>query len=215
MLKRSSKTFLCLLVFLFVIFSVTIVSSKGSFSLGIQGGVNFANVSVEYLDPTFEYDFSKRMGMMFGFLIEREVAKFISIQADILYVQKGAVWELGFITTTFKLDYIEMPVLFKAKFGPPVFKINMFAGPNLGILISAHQEMKVDGQVGSVDIKALYRNLDIALDFGGGFEFAFTPKFALFINIRYSLGVIGVYESQLEEWKLNGTQILAGTKFTL
>ncbi len=66
----------------------------------------------------------------------------------------------------------------------------------------------------TIDYKKITRPIDIAFDFGGG-EFAFNPKVALFTNVCYSLGVYDIDETDIGEWKSNGIQILAGTKFTL
>jgi len=216
MLKRSSKTFLCLLVFLFVIFSVTIVSSKGNLSIGIQGGVNFANASVE---PDIGKDYTARIGLMVGGLMELDITQFFAFKLDLLYVEKGAKWETETNDTTskstWKFDYVEFPMLFKAKFEQPMFEVNVFIGPNLGILLNAKGISEVGGESMTIDFKEITRPIDIAFDFGGGGEFAFNPKVALFTNIRYSLGVYDIDETDIGEWKSNGIQILAGTKFTL
>ncbi|TES94535.1 MAG: PorT family protein [Candidatus Cloacimonadota bacterium] len=217
LLANTMMRYLPLFLFLSFLFHSAWVFARIPIGLGFQGGVNLANISVEYLTLSYEYDFSKRTGMMAGGFVEVEVVKFFSIQYDLLYVQKGAVWEVESVfpvTSTFKLDYFEMAFLFKAKVGQPMFKMYMFAGPNLGLLITAVQEVKVGGQSTSINIKDLYRGVDLALDLGGGAEFAFAPKVALFVNVRYSMGLMEIYRSQYEAWKLNGTQILGGTKFT-
>lgn len=215
MVKNTSNIYLSILVFLFVIFSVTIVSSKGNLSIGIQGGVNFANASVE---PDIGKDYTARIGLMVGGLMELDITQVFAFQLGLLYVEKGAKWETETNDTTskstWKFDYVEFPMLFKAKFEQPIFEVNVFIGPNLGILLNAKGVSEVGSESMTIDYKKITKPIDIAFDFGGGGEFSFSPKVALFTNIRYSLGVYDIDETNIGEWKSNGIQILAGTKFT-
>ena len=184
-------------------------------SLGFRGGVNFANAIIEgvSLSP------SKRTGMMLGGLIEINISDAISIQSEVLYVQKGAEFSVSVgglsTTTTWKFNYIEFPILFKEKYGSSSFKPYIFFGPYLGLRLNAESEVKFGTQSLTLDLKNSTESTDFGLDIGLGGEYSVSEKTALSGDVRYSAGLSDIDKSSVISWRPTGIQILLGVKFGL
>lgn len=105
--------------------------------VGLQGGLNFANVSATYFPEQ-----GPRTGIIAGFSYEYLVRKHFSVGADILYAQRGFTTKLTFINSSgqitdknfkskFNYEYVSIPVKASFKFG------NKFYGfGNVGIVPS-------------------------------------------------------------------------------
>ena len=208
--------------------------SQTSVRLGADIGMNFANQSLSYAQPSGIPN-SSRVGLTVGGIAELCISDLLYIQAEPRYIQKG-MKETGFAITindpnpvgyadlVFKLDYLEIPVLVKAKFGTTDFKPFVFAGPNIGFLLSAKRDLEgydVE-QVGlqkSFDAKDNYKSLDVSLDLGGGGEYQLATKVSLLATARYSLGLTAVNNETNSApgttIKSYGIQILIGALFNL
>ena len=175
---------------------------------GLQAGVNFANATT---DP--DLSLSSRTGLMVGGLVEIDVAPSFFIQPEVFYIQKGAKLNLGPATVTWKLDYIEIPILAKYKFGLTEFSPYLFAGPNVGFRVNAQIVGEANGQLEQQDLSEAYESVDFALDFGAGAEFSVGPAASVLFGVRYSLGLSNQIKEGGGSWKNRGIQITAGVLF--
>ena len=169
-----------------------LVAQSDPVTIGVKAGVNFANASV---NPALPADFSKspRTGFIGGVSAELKLAEPLSLQLEALYTQKG--FELSGATstgtratTTYKFDYVEVPLTLKATFGSGPIRPYVFAGPNVGFRVAA--KAAVPG--GSVDFKDQTKLNDVALDFGAGIVYQLDAKTAFVFDVRYSLGLMNV-----------------------
>jgi len=135
-----------------------------SFGAGPIGGVEFANASVDNHNKT-----EGRTGLAVGLRTEFGVTSPFSLLVEPTYVQKGASFGLlgNFANAEGDLDYLEIPVLVKAKFGALKAHAYVFAGPSFGI------NLNVKGSMGDLsgDFKDRAANLAISGDIGGGGAF--------------------------------------------
>jgi hypothetical protein len=98
--------------------------------------------------------------------------------------------------------YLEIPVLAQVNIpaGPGFF--SLFAGPELGILLSAKSKASGDFEAdfgmedpGERDIKDDIKPVDFAIHFGLGFEFPVGPG-AVAFRPGYSLGLTDIDDSE-------------------
>ncbi len=187
------------------------------FKLGARVGLNLANLSFDP-DLPANVDKSSRVGFKFGAMAELGFIPMFALQVEPMYVMRGAKFTQGSIEETWKFSYLEIPILLKLKIPTPgPITPYIFAGPNIGILLSATDE--AGGQ--DTDIKDQLSSTDFALDFGAGVGFNIAPFIDLLIDARYSLGLSELPTDQAKQSlgnltvKTKDIQIVAGIMFGL
>lgn len=123
-------------------------ASALDFGAGPLVGVNLANASVDEPEDTgLKTEIYTRFG--FGARAEFGVTKPFSLLLEPQYLQRGASLKThfvipGLIDTTEKsdirLNYLELPILAKAKFGSMKAHAYAFAGPSLGFFLNGEGE---------------------------------------------------------------------------
>ncbi len=183
---------------------------QGLTGKGIKVGLNLANVSGDDIE-----DNKMQLGFAFGAFITYSFNEMFAIQPEVLYSMKGfkieSDEEYGGVTASYEqknhLNYLEIPVLFK--FMPKMegsFAPNIFAGPALGIKMSAtyDAEITIDGQTESSDgdLEDI-KSIDFGLAFGAGADFEVGPGKVTF-DARYTLGLSTIDDSEAEADVKNG-----------
>jgi hypothetical protein len=205
-------------VFLFLILTFLFVGpAKGQESeLGIKGGLNFSNMSVDGSN-----DENLKTGIMFGVFNKISVNESFSIQPELTYSSKGLkidYEEEGFLSgeSKFKLHYLEVPLKLVFNLSED-FEFQF--GPYASYLLDAGFE--TDGDLAGIDISSeddIDRDHFKAWEFGltGGLGFDFDP---LVLGFNYNMGLTQVArddepsELLLGEAKNNVIQIYVGFKF--
>ena len=206
------KIALRVLVVLFAIVFTTHMSyAVLPFSIGAKAGVNIANLS---FDPDVPAGITKsnRVGFKFGAILELGVGGPVFIALEPLFAQKGAKAEGQGGNLAIEANYLEIPVLLKLKFGVAGVKPYVFAGPNIGFLLSANLHQEAGGQTADTDIKSTTTSTDFALDVGAGAQFSATKFVAITADARYSLGLSNTNNDPMDPTtvKTTGIQILVG-----
>jgi hypothetical protein len=230
--------FLLVLVFLF-----TNESSYSQIKIGLQIGPNFASgtYSSDYYKNT---EVSGKIGLLAGFLAEFKLSDMFYIQPEINYLQKGVelsplyyyytstatAYEITGSKGDFKLDFIEIPINVIAKFGKDQWKPFLFAGPGFSFLTTAEktENYSVYGDVGPYSIKDYVEKVDVALNLGGGVEYAVNPKLDIFAMLRYSISLTDLFKEgtvtynnytydygDIEKFKTTGLAIGIGFKYCI
>jgi len=105
---------------------------------GIKAGVNFANV---YDTEGEEFAADGKIGFAGGGFLSIPIGKFIGIQPEILFSQKGFQATgslLGFdYKYTHTANYLDIPLMFSVK---PIESVSILAGPQYSYLISQKNE---------------------------------------------------------------------------
>lgn len=158
--------------------------SQAQVGFGIKGGVNFANVGGADAPPN-----SKTLtGFAAGGYLEISLPMLFTIQPEVLYSQKGFTADENFLGTNVKvtgsLNYLEIPVLLKYSLPVPVVKPSLYAGPAMGILLSAKGKAEAAGQSQEEDIKSQTANTDFGLVLGASANVAIIN-----VDVRYTLGL--------------------------
>jgi hypothetical protein len=183
-----------LLVSLVMLLAVSVAFSQ----FGIKGGVNLATIGGA--DKTQNgVDPKAKLGIAGGISYKIGLILGLSIQPEVMYIQKGAVYEVsqtigGYTGTgklTFKGDYIDIPLLLKFNLPIPVFSPYIEGGASYSILLSAkekeEQSSNYPGDVSTsneTDIKDQMTKNDISWIVGVGFDLSILE-----IDARYVVGM--------------------------
>lgn len=151
-------------------------------SIGGKVGLNLANIVGDDAGDANMY-----VGFNAGLFFEIPVNDKFSIQPELLYSAQGSKSEGNFegydIDATLKLNYINVPVMFKYKVAN---NFSLEAGPYAGILASAKVKVKVDGYGSdTASVKDEFKSADFGLGFGMNYEFSDV----IFANLRYQAGL--------------------------
>ncbi len=164
-------------------------TSRAQVGFGLTGGVNFATVGGTDATPNAK----NLTGFAAGAYLDISVPFLISVQPEVLYSVKGYTAEANFVILgnsytakgTATLNYLEIPVLVKYSFPVPVLKPTLYAGPAMGILLSAKMKTELTGQpTQETDIKDNTNSPD-----WGGVVGASVHLLAVNVTARYTFGL--------------------------
>lgn len=183
---------------------VAISSAQIEPIFGVKGGVSFTNLTADKdanggnfggLDSP-----DTKIGFHAGLAADVKIAELFGIGGELLYSQQGTKTEgtLPVIKTpysnTFQLDYLSIPVLAKVY---PFEGVNVYAGIQPSILLTAKQKNKLGDKETSVDLKkenndfAVMNNTDISIPLGVGYRANESFSF----DARYNLGTSAVFKA--------------------
>jgi len=178
------------------------LSSAAPPKFGLKAGLNVADIhgaDVGTLESLFGSSWKAKLGFCGGGFVIFPLSKGMAVQAEALYTQKGAEMsgtiDIGAGPEPFKLywntDYLEIPVLFRYGFETKGrLKPFLFAGPALGIKMSAKLKVEAEGESADQDISN-FRSTDFGLVFGGGVDIG-----KISIDFRYTMGLTKLLESE-------------------
>jgi len=200
------------------------VAAQAQISIGPMAGVSFftfsgsdANIYGTDLGANFSKGY--RVGFVGGGFAEFELGKVFAIEPQVLYVQKGAKYNVDLTgggpsgNATLKLDYIQIPVLFKAEYREAGrnYAPSLFVGPAIAFKTSCKISASADGTSASEDCGTdAVNSTDFSLVFGIGFELS---RFVL--QARYDLGLTNVPQDSGVDIKNGGFAITLGYGFAL
>lgn len=225
-------------VLLFVLLFVLPLNSQ--IKIGLQIGPNFASGS--YSSDYFKNTSVKgKTGLFAGFLAEFKLSDMFYLQPELNYIQKGvklsplygyysglSYSEIPGSEGDLTLNYVEIPINIIAKFGVNEWKPFLFAGPNFNFLTTADKTEKysIGGNIGPYSIKDYCEKNDIAINLGGGLEYAVNPKLDVFAMLRYSIGLNDIFKGEIntysgytsgdvEKFKTAGLTFAVGFKYCI
>jgi hypothetical protein len=162
--------------------------AMGPVEAGVKGGVNIANQSADPSDAELS---DSRMGLALGGFVGIPVLPSVKIQPEALFMMKGDEESDAGATGSYKLNYIEVPVLAKIGFltQSPAHP-SLFFGPSLSINTGATAEGESGGLSFETDVKDDTASTDFGLVVGGGVDF---QNFG--VDMRYTHGLSNVNDS--------------------
>lgn len=178
-------------------------------TLGLKAGVNVADLSSE--DPTETFNTDTRSAIAFGGFAEFEMGDVFAFQPELLYSQKGAKVSEDGVDLTFKVNYVELPVLLKARVSPPASGVrpSFFVGPVFAFESKCEVEGTVDAMSATLDCDAFSeasegevdiqtKSMDLGVTLGAGIE---IPAGGVVVvgDVRYTLGLTDVNDTPGEE----------------
>jgi hypothetical protein len=142
---------------------------RESFQFGLKGGLNYSNV---YDTKGEEFSADPKFGIVGGAFITIPIGKFLGVQPEFLYSQKGfkatgiiLAQSYDFVRTT---TYIDLPVLLQLK---PSGSFTLLAGPQYSFLIK--QKDVFANAASTIEQEQEFENENIrknTLCFLGGFD---------------------------------------------
>lgn len=156
---------------------------------GVQAGLNIATLSGDDAD---DGDIESRIGINVGVTGEYMFNQSIGLQIGAIYSQQGLTSDIEGVDSTFKLDYVNVPVLAKFYIAESGFSFDL--GPQIGFLVN--DEVDVDGTEIDFDNLGIDTN---GTDFGavGGLNYKFKEGTTLegaSFGVRYLLGFSEVFD---------------------
>jgi len=179
-------------------------------SVGLKAGFSLADMQ----GNDWGKEFKARSGFAVGVFLTLDLAEGLSVQPEMLFVQKGSKAEEGDVTIAVRLSYFEIPVLLKYAF--PLGResnIHLFGGPALGLKFDSRLRLKI----GDSDVTQQFneaKSFDIGLAVGGGFSLPVGGK-ALTFDVRYTLGLTNCCESLGADYDVKNNAILFLVGITL
>lgn len=170
---------------------LAISGAQAQTAFGLKGGLNVSNL----YGSGVSNDATKSLfGGNGGFFASIPASTNFYIQPEVSYSMEGAMYKGSDAKT--KLNFVNIPVMLKYV-TPGGFFVE--AGPQLGILVSAENEVN---DVES-DIKGLLKSTNFSV--GGGIGFKLDPSIA--VGARYMAGLSNLTENNPSELKSNNLSI--------
>lgn len=187
-----------LLALLFVV-GLGFTSMAQSISVGPRIGATFANVKFSSDEGSME--FKNTTGLQLGAVVNYNINEMLSIQPELLLVQKG--FKAGDSdedgSMTLKYNYIEVPVLAKVSFGTEAFRGFATAGPTFGYLTGGKYIYEFDGEEETEDIEFEDedRRSEVGLSIGVGAAYKVGAG-ELNLDVRYGFGLTSLNDTESE-----------------
>lgn len=169
---------------LFVVLCVMAIGSQAfsqaQFSIGIKGGLNFANLDVSSASAAY----NSKTGYHGGAFVLLKLGK-IGIQPELIYSKQGSSFQFNTTNIDANYDYFNIPIVLKLY---TIAGINLQVGPQFGFA-SGNVPVGINGNNGSAIVDKL-KGSDISAALGLGWD----APFGLSIDARYNLGLTKLNE---------------------
>ena len=170
---------------------------------GIIAGGTFSNIRT-----SDDISSSNRTGTIFGATLQLPVSSTFTIQPELLFLNKGAKFTQSTKAVgggSFRLDYLEVPLLLRYDFSRGVVAPHIYAGPSVGFNVGCGIEYR--GTTGSAGANTdcgednfKPKTLDYGLTVGGGLDFN-LGGLALTGGARYGIGLADIRNDNSGEFK--------------
>lgn len=170
---------------LLAVMALVAVPAKSQIKFGIKGGLNIS--SVHFNKEVVGKD--NVTGFNIGPMLEvMAPAMGVGFDAAILYSQKDIGVKSDKDGKDVKNDYIDVPVNLKWKFGLPIIKGYVAAGPYIGFRVGGEKFWDIPNSVGD-QLKA--KNFNAGLNLGAGVELVSHLQ----VGFNYALGLTEDYSA--------------------
>jgi hypothetical protein len=193
-MKHNHKYFIYSAV-LVLLASSQVFAQSGSAWLGARAGVNIGNLTDNNI-PTGE-SLSSKTGFDVGGEFDYWFSDNLGLCAQLMYIQKGGTINVsdGLITGTdgLTVSSLEIPVLLKATFGSGPLKPVIFAGPAIGLKLSASEHQTAAGHDSTASVAdSLLTSTYFSIVIGVGVTYALSSAMQIFLDAAYDLGLSNI-----------------------
>jgi len=170
--------------------------------IGFRAGANFANISISG-DDGFSLTPDRILGLNATFFAEFNLGENISVQPEVAFIQKGYRFKIDFFgdeeDTSVRVNYIDIPILFKYSFGGESIGGHIGLGPHFGYAMSGTINDHVEDEKMDLDFDdAEFNRLDYGIAIGTGIKLpAGSGHFVA--DLRYLLGIANLVDSEFDE----------------
>lgn len=188
-------------VLLSIFLTPELALSQVTADFGAKVGISYTRLLGDTAD---EADLEAKTGVTGGAALTLHLNDRFAFQTELLYVRKGGkmtivgIDQLGFlreITTSWELDYLEMPLLAKYKLpSNGIAQPGFYAGPAIAYSINANKSTKTfDDETETEDFDSV-KTTDVGLILGADLHFKLSKGHIVF-DFRYEPGLLNVLES--------------------
>lgn len=170
---------------------------------GLKAGYTSGSLRAVEDEGEYTVDKFKDGGFAAGVFVSIPLFSFLSLRPEILFFQKGGEYDVGVpvgisgvqvnVIETRSMDYIEIPVMLKARI--PLFKgvgTSFLVGPSLGVSLAGKVKQNTRVQAfgytfnfpAEDDIKEQLNTVELSFALGGDFDVA-LPGGRLFVEQRF------------------------------
>ena len=153
--------------------------------------------------------FNTHTGFAAGGFVNLSLNGAIGLRPEFFYVQKGATRNIT-PSTTFKIEYFEVPVLFTVDLPMEgVLGVQFYAGGQVSIL----SKCQAENQGGATDVPCAAQGLPVnSTDWGLIFGAELAIKMFL-IDVRYDMGISQIVDDPNINLKNQAIMVLGGVMF--
>jgi hypothetical protein len=130
---------------------------------GARVGVNFADVS---FDADEDVPTSGRKGLLAGVFVTIPLG-WLTVQPEAIYTVKGTSLDIGGFTNDYIVDYVEVPVLARARLPRNAYVV---AGPAMAFRLRARSRTAFGGSTEEVDLDEDIESFDLGIVVGVGLD---------------------------------------------
>ncbi len=184
-------------------------AQAGQFSFGLKAGANLARFDTDGGYSDAEYGSLTRMGG--GVVLSVGLSPVLSLDTDLLYMQKGLQWDAGYEQSgvyysseeELKLAYAVISPMLKIGGRRDAVSPYFLAGGEVGYLLDARSNSvswmanPENASTNEYDIKDMLEEVALGLVFGGGIDIP-TSGATVFVEGRYVLGLSNIWPSDYQ-----------------
>jgi hypothetical protein len=186
-------------------------------------GTTFADNLGDQVGGTWTSDSQNRTGAQGGIGFRYTKSGMVGLAVEVDYATRGnkykfvdASGSLPDLTGTWKLNYVEVPVLlWVSPTGPETTRPFLMAGPVVTFKKSADFVVEGQGQSQSVDVGQAFKSTGFGGLFGVGVRLKVTTRSTFDLETRFLLGLTNVLDSSVADFHSSGFSILAGWSWAL
>lgn len=182
-------------------------ASAQGMEIGVKGGLSLAEFSGG--DNAFDEAEGSRTAVLAGAFLALPLGGPLFLQPEAQFAQKGSRYDFDDVDLTLRMDYVEVPLLLKARFGIGV-RPYVFAGPYVGFRLRAQVEGDggADGRSGE-PFEDRTKGTDFGVVAGAGVELG-----SFLVEARYAHGLAGIAKQDIDDDIDNAVvSVLVGFKF--
>ncbi len=184
-LRLNIRRYSLYLLLLFV-FQISALHGQVTFEKGFIAGLSSATIDFK---PDANLQVESNTNVLAGAYGEAVLPGPLSVQLNMLYMQKGASLKVEGGEDVYSVKYLEFPVLAKLSFAmAPTVSYHLYGGPAFALKLSE----TIPGSDDTAPLQDAFKSTDLGVAVGAGFSVA-TGKGAINIGARYTLGLSNVY----------------------
>lgn len=209
------KALLCLLIVIIESANSPLVYGQNFDPKGSQGlkyGVKFG-MNLSSFTGNDIYNRDKKIGILTGIYLEKKLSEGLSFQIEMLYSQKGdkgpVTTEEGTVNTTRKIEYLEMPLLFKLR-PSDRYDVNLFFSGGLAPAVKLSDKLiEETSDTAAISTIVNLKKFDVGFVIAWGFDMAIgANRSALEFRVSQSLATIFENEDRFLDIKNSVISIL-------
>ncbi len=200
-----------------ILIAALLLASVGTFAQHEVGSLNIQpKIGLNIATMTNSDGSDPRVGFVVGAEAEYQATDLLSVTAGVLYSQQGIKADAFGIKSTFKMDYINVPILANV-YVLPGFAVKVGLQP--GFLVNDKVKVSSGGTSAEMGIKEALRNagvdasvksFDLAIPVGLSYEYKNVQ-----LDARYNWSVTKAISAAGENTRNSVFQITLGYKFAL